>query len=129
MCIRDRSSRGQQCSRDEARARARAGVPSVYGRTTETYNCHGIYTAQGSTVNTKLTLRLDDGLIRNAKRYSTRSGKSVSRLVADYFALIDSGEDVSDPEITPRVRSLIGSLKGATATEEGYRRHLEDKYR
>ena len=80
-------------------------------------------------MNTKLTLRLDDGLIRNAKRYSTKSGKSVSQLVADYFALIDSGEDVPGPEITPRVRALIGSLKGATATEEDYRQHLEDKYR
>ena len=80
-------------------------------------------------MNTKLTLRLDDGLIRNAKRFSTKSGKSVSRLVADYFALIDSGEEVPGPEITPRVRSLIGSLKGATATEDDYRRHLEEKYR
>jgi hypothetical protein len=89
--------------------------PILYGRRT--------------TVNTKLTLRLDDGLIRNAKRYSGKSGKSVSRLVADYFALIDSGEEVAGPEITPRVRSLIGSLKGATATEEDYRRHVEEKYR
>jgi Family of unknown function (DUF6364) len=80
-------------------------------------------------VNTKLTLRLDDELIRSAKRYSVKSGKSVSRLVADYFALIDSGEEVPGPEITPRVRSLIGSLKGATATEEDYRRHLEEKSR
>ena len=102
---------------------------SVYARSLETYNCHGICTAQGSTMNTKLTLRLDDGLIRNAKRYSSKSGKSVSRLVADYFALIDSGEDVSGPEITPRIRSLIGSLKGAAATEEDYRQHLEEKYR
>lgn len=80
-------------------------------------------------MNTKLTLRLDDGLIRNAKRYSGKSGKSVSRLVADYFALIDSGEEVAGPEITPRVRLLIGSLKGATATEDDYHRHLEEKYR
>ena len=80
-------------------------------------------------MNTKLTLRLDDGLIRNAKRFSTKSGKSVSRLVADYFALIDSGEEVPGPEITPRVRSLIGSLKGATSTEDDDHRHLEEKYR
>ena len=80
-------------------------------------------------MNTKLTLRLDDGLVRNAKRYSSKSGKSLSRLVADYFALMDSGEDIPGTEITPRVRSLRGSLKGATATEEDYRRHLEEKYR
>ncbi len=79
-------------------------------------------------MNTKLTLRLDDRLIRNVKRHAAKSGKSVSKLVADYFALIDTNEDISGIKITPRVRSLIGSLKGATVTEEDYRRHLEDKY-
>ena len=43
-------------------------------------------------MKTKLTLRLDDQLIRKAKDYSDRSGKSVSRLVADYFSLIESDE-------------------------------------
>lgn len=78
---------------------------------------------------TKLTLRLDDRLIRRAKRYSDRAGKSVSQLVADYFALIESEEAVSGTELTPRVRSLIGSLRGASVDEEDYRRHLEEKYR
>ena len=36
-------------------------------------------------MNTKLTLRLDDELIREAKEYSQETGKSVSRLVEDYF--------------------------------------------
>ncbi len=80
-------------------------------------------------MNTKLTLRLDDRLIGKAKRRAAKSGKSVSKLVADYFALIDANEGMPDIETTPRVRSLIGSLKGAAATEEGYRRHLEDKYK
>ncbi len=80
-------------------------------------------------MNTKLTLRLDDRLIRNAKRHSTKSGKSVSKLVADYFSLIDAEEDVPGTKITPRVRSLVGALKGAKVTQEDYRRHLEDKYR
>ncbi|MGO8684587.1 MAG: DUF6364 family protein [Thermoleophilia bacterium] len=80
-------------------------------------------------MNTKLTLRLDDWLIRSAKRYSLKSGKSVSQLVADYFALIDAGAEPPGVEITPRVRSLIGALKDATVTEDDYRRYLEEKYR
>jgi hypothetical protein len=80
-------------------------------------------------VNTKLTLRLDDGLIRSAKRHSTKSGKSVSRLVADYFALIDAGEQTPAADLTPRVRSLLGSLTGSTVDERDYRRHLEAKHR
>jgi len=80
-------------------------------------------------MNTKLTLRMDDQLIRKAKDYSHRSGKSVSRLVADYFSLIESDEEIPGTEITPRVRSLIGALKGAGVTEEDYHRYLEEKYR
>ena len=80
-------------------------------------------------MNTKLTLRLDDRLISKAKRYSDRSGKSVSQLVADFFSAIDADEDIPGTEISPRVRSLRGAFKGSTATEEDYRRHLEEKYR
>ena len=80
-------------------------------------------------MNTKLTLRLDDRLIEVAKGYSDRSGKSVSQMVADYFALIESVEPIPGAELTPRVRAMIGSLKGASVTEEDYRRHLEEKYR
>jgi hypothetical protein len=80
-------------------------------------------------VNTRLTLRLDDGLIRSAKRYSHESGKSVSQLVADYFALIDARAGPSEAEMSPRARSLVGALKGAKVTKGDYRRHLEEKYR
>ena len=80
-------------------------------------------------MNTKLTLRLDDQLILKAKRYSDRSGKSVSQLVADYFSLIDADAEIPGTEISPRVRSLIGGFKGATTAEADYRRHLEEKYR
>ena len=80
-------------------------------------------------MNTKLTLRLDDRLITKAKRYSDRSGKSVSQLVADFFSAMDADESIPGTEISPRVRSLRGAFKGSTATEEDYRRYLEEKYR
>lgn len=80
-------------------------------------------------MNTKLTLRLDDRLIKRAKRYSDRSGKSVSQLVSDYFALIETDEPIPGTDLTPRVRAMIGSLKGAVTTEDDYRRHLEEKHR
>ncbi len=80
-------------------------------------------------MNTKLTLRLDDALIRNAKRYSAVSGKSVSKLVADYFALMDAGAPTTGGELTPRVRSLLGALAGSAVSEDDYHQHLEEKYR
>lgn len=78
-------------------------------------------------MNTKLTLRLDDKLIASAKRHSAESGRSISQLVADFFALIDAQS--GDVEITPRVRALRGVLAGSGLDESDYRRHLEEKYR
>jgi Family of unknown function (DUF6364) len=76
----------------------------------------------------KLTLRLDEALIARAKSYSKQTGKSVSRLVADYLALLpqQAGET---RRATPIVRSLRGLLRGADLDEQDYRRHLEEKYR
>jgi hypothetical protein len=78
-------------------------------------------------MNTKLTLRLDAELIASAKRHSAESGRSISQLVADFFALIDTQD--GDVEITPRVRALRGVLAGSGLEESDYRRHLEEKYR
>lgn len=79
-------------------------------------------------MQTKLTLRLDDALVQRAKRYSSRSGRSISRLVSDYFALIDSGRDATADELTPRVRSLFGALAEGDVSEEDYKQHLERKH-
>ena len=80
-------------------------------------------------MQTKLTLRLDDALVRRAKRYSLRSGRSISRLVSDYFRLIDSGPDAEARELTPRVQSLLGALANRGVSEEDHQRHLEQKHR
>jgi len=80
-------------------------------------------------MQTKLTLRLDDELIRSAKLYAGKSGKSVSQLVADYFALIDAGDEASGVDLTPRVRSLLGALSASALDERDQRRHLEGKHR
>ena len=78
-------------------------------------------------MNTKLTLRLDEELIASAKRHSRASGRSISQLVADFFALLEAGG--GEVEITPRVRSLRGVLAGHGLDESDHRRHLEEKYR
>ena len=78
-------------------------------------------------MNIKLTLRLDDRLIKNAKRHSAETGRSISQLVADFFALIEA--EAGGIEITPRVRSLRGVLAGSGMDEADYRHHLEEKYR
>ena len=79
-------------------------------------------------MQTKLTLRLDEKLIRWAKLYAKRTGKSVSQMVADYFALLQPRLEDENFDLTPTVRSLKGVLKGSGLDREDYKRHLEEKY-
>ena len=79
-------------------------------------------------MQSKLTLRLDDRLIRRAKLIAKRKGKSVSQMVAEYFSLLESRASRQDEELSPTVRSLKGVLKGHKINRKDHRRHLEDKY-
>ena len=79
-------------------------------------------------MKTKLTLRIDEKLINRAKIYAQKSGKSVSQLVSDFFALLGPGEGKKALDVTPKVKSLRGAFRGADLSSDHYRRHLEDKY-
>lgn len=77
---------------------------------------------------TKLTLRMDDNLIESAKEYSSQTGKSVSRIVADLFEIIKNEKIKKEEPLTPTVRSLRGILKGKSLDEKDYKKYLEEKY-
>ena len=77
---------------------------------------------------TKLTLRMDDNLIESAKEYSSQTGKSVSRIVADLFEIIKNEKIKKEAPLTPTVRSLRGILKGKPLGEKDYKKYLEEKY-
>ena len=84
-------------------------------------------------MQTKLTLRLEDTLIEQAKAYAGKNGKSVSQLVADYFALLPGGAEAKEKReerpLTPIVQSLYGLLRGSSLDEADYKRYLEEKHR
>jgi len=77
-------------------------------------------------MQTKLTLRLEDALIEQAKSYAKQNGKSLSQVVADYFkVLTNKGEGLEMPPIT---HSLIGILESNDVDIDNYKKHLEEKY-
>lgn len=85
-------------------------------------------------MNSKLTLRMEKELIDAAKRRSEKSGRSVSKMVADYFTVLRESEKIGEGErgeaaFTPTVRLLLGSMKGRPVTEKDYRDYLEEKHR
>ena len=79
-------------------------------------------------MSSKLTLRLDDELIESAKKYSAKTGKPVSRIVADLFTMIRNEKLKEEHPLTPTVRSLKGALKGKQVDERDYKRYLEEKH-
>ncbi len=81
-------------------------------------------------MQTKLTLRLDDRLISGAKEYAKGAGKSLSQIVADYFAAIVSPVPTPAPfKATLAVSQLRGILKDrGVGDERDYREYLEKKH-
>jgi hypothetical protein len=79
-------------------------------------------------MQTKLTLRLEDELINKAKTLASQRGKSLSKLVAEYFTHITSKEVSDQNELPPIVKSLYGSLANENLGESEYKNYLEKKY-
>lgn len=80
-------------------------------------------------MQTKLTLRMDDHLIHTAKSFAGEQGKSLSRMVADYFKLLAKKDDPSvKTDLPPHVKALSGALKGTALDEKDHKKHLESKY-
>ena len=79
-------------------------------------------------MQTKLTLRLEDKLINKVKLLARRRGKSLSKLVSEYFSYITSGELTENSELPPIVKSMYGALSDSKADESEYKKYLEKKH-
>ena len=81
-------------------------------------------------MESKLTLRLGEGLIDQAKKLAKRNGTSISKMVAGYFHSLASRlrSKRMDKPLTPLVASLRGSLRNRYLQRKDYRRYLEQKY-
>ncbi len=97
------------------------------------------------SIPTKLTLRLDAQLIVRAKTYAQEQDRSLSQLVADYFAHLAPAAAQDGPRklaagrrpAAPITAGLRGALRPAATGKEAkaappdrddYRAHLEKKY-
>ena len=74
----------------------------------------------------KLTLSVDERVVRQAKRYAAKRGISVSHLVERYLTLV-AHPPRSDEDDPPVLKMLRGAAKSVAPEEYG--RHLIRKYR
>jgi hypothetical protein len=76
----------------------------------------------------KLTLSVEDAVVRRAKRYAAGHGTSVSRLVERYLDLV-ARPPAKEGELTPFLRRLRSEMKGVSIDTADYYKYLERKYR
>ena len=81
----------------------------------------------------KLTLRMEESVIRKAKRMARQKRSSVSRMVAQ-FIIAESEDAGSELKYPPITSSMIGILKDAPVKDEevdlieDYKQHLKEKH-
>ncbi len=81
-------------------------------------------------MDTKLTLKLQQGIIERAKEYARLHNVSLSKLIESYLQKI-TDEPGKPEKITPLVKSLSGilDLPQDFDHKKGYTDHLLNKYK
>jgi hypothetical protein len=74
----------------------------------------------------KLTLSIDENVVRRAKQFAGTRRTSVSRLVERFLSLLPRQETEHE---SPVLDQLRGALGGKKVQARDYRRHLEQKYK
>ncbi len=77
-------------------------------------------------MNAKLTLRIDDVLIMQAKTQAAQRGKSVSQMFSEFVASLSAKKQ--QPNLPPVTGSLLGIIKNHKVSEEDYKNHLREKH-
>lgn len=64
-------------------------------------------------MNTKLTLTIDESVIKEAKAYAQEQGRSLSAMVENYLKAVTKKENKNkiEEEFSPILKSLTGSIK------------------
>lgn len=75
----------------------------------------------------KLTLSMNEAVVRRAKQYARAHGKSLSKVIEQYLAYV-TRDDTSDTEVTDEVRRLSDTLPASIADRDVKYEYLADKY-
>ena len=61
-------------------------------------------------MNTKLTLTIEQAIIKRAKSYAKEKGRSLSDIIENYLKAITKEQRIEE-ELSPLIKSLQGSFK------------------
>ena len=80
-------------------------------------------------MDTKLTLKLNEEVIKKAKEYASENSSSLSRLVENYLRLLVANKEQSEIKISPFVKSMATGVQIPSSLDERkeHRDHIERK--
>ena len=81
-------------------------------------------------MQTKLTLKMEESVIRSAKRYARTNRRSLSKMVEGYFRSVSASRPDARESLPPIVSELAGILKSSKArnSKVDYADYLRKKY-
>ena len=62
-------------------------------------------------MTTKLTLTVEEGVIKKAKLYAKQTGRSLSELIETYLETLTEENYAETQQISPKLKKLVGSVK------------------
>ena len=81
-------------------------------------------------MNVKLTLTIEETVIKKAKKYAKDKERSLSNLIENYLLALTNEETSNEKELTPITKSLKGSFTAPKNFDykTELRKRLSDKY-
>ncbi|HEY4327970.1 MAG TPA: DUF6364 family protein [Mucilaginibacter sp.] len=61
-------------------------------------------------MTTKLTLTVEESVIKKAKSYAKHTGRSLSELIENYLETLTE-DNKNDDQISPKLRRIVGAVK------------------
>ena len=77
-------------------------------------------------MKTKLTLTIEQRVVKNAKKYARKQGRSLSDLVENYLKAITDQEEQETVDESPLVRSMQGGFRVPEDFDYDYKKALKD---
>jgi hypothetical protein len=78
-------------------------------------------------MTSKLTLSINESVVRRAKQYARAHGKSLSKVIEQYLSYV-TREDLPPTEVTEKVTRLSDRLPAAPAERDLKYEYLAEKY-
>jgi hypothetical protein len=69
-----------------------------------------IFVSNTRVMTTKLTLTVEEGVIKKAKSYAKQTGRSLSELIENYLETLTE-DNKNNEQLSPKLKRIVGAVK------------------